>query len=453
MKLLMLGVNHRTTPVELREQVALADDRLTSALADLRAAYPHCEVVILSTCNRTEIYAARPTHESPSVEQLIEFMTRHCKAGGEVLAGSMLQYKNEQVIAHLFRVCSGLDSMVLGESQIVGQVREAYETANTAGTVGAVLHRIFQQAIAVSKDVRTRTGIDADRVSVGSVAVDFARRIFGNLNDKVVVGLGAGDIAKLTLRHLASLRPARLWIANRTPHRAHALIHQLKLDDARIGVRPFEALDDLLLEADIIITGTGATEPIITASRLEPLAKRRGDRPLFIIDIAVPRDVDPRVSAVGNVHLYNIDDLQSVVAANAAQRSELVQQCETILAQAVRDTYTEIQNRDIGRLIKAFRQRLHDLGRIEQERTARKLAAASPDELPALLDEHTNRLINKILHLPLSQLDQRRADIPLNFYAAALRRLFDLQEDPTPHSDTHANLDDKPAAVRETSHT
>ncbi|MCE9590886.1 MAG: glutamyl-tRNA reductase [Planctomycetes bacterium] len=432
MKIIMLGVNHRTAPVGLREQLTITGERMAAALTRLRAAHPASELVILSTCNRTEVYLARPAHEPPTAEQLTDFLSGYCGADRAALAASVILRENEQAVAHLFRVCAGLDSMVLGESQIVGQVKRAYEQAQNSETVGPVLHKVFQQAIAVSKEARSKTGIDTGRVSVGSVAVDFAQRIFERFDDKTVVGIGAGDMAKLTLRHLASLRPAKLWVTNRTPQRAQSLIERLKLPATSAGVRPFEALDELLVEADIVLTSTGSQKPIITAERFKPLLRKRRFRPLFIIDIAVPRDVDPRVGGLNNVYLYNIDDLQGVVAANVNQRSEQVRECEAILFEEVRSCYAEVQNRDVGRLIKALRQRLHDLGRLEHERTARKMSAAAPDEMPAILEEHTNRLINKILHLPLSQLDQSSPEAPLGFYAAALRRLFDLKEESRP---------------------
>lgn len=462
MKILMIGVNHRTAPVELRERLALSGERLAGALTGLRAAHPASELVIVSTCNRTEAYLARPAHDKPDSDDLIAYFSEYCGVERSTLLASIIRRENDQAIAHLFRVCVGLDSMVLGESQIVGQIKRAYGDAQQVGTVGPVLHRVFQQAIAVSKDVRSKTGIDTGRVSIGSVAVDFARQIFERFDDKTVVGIGAGDMAKLTLRHLASLNPAKLWVTNRTPQRAHAMLDKLRLTGASAaGAKPFEALDELLVEADIVLTSTGSTEPIITAARFKPLLRRRRFKPLFIIDIAVPRDVSADVGGLNNVYLYNIDDLQNVVAANASQRSEQVQLCETLLLEEVRACYAEMQNRDIGRLVKALRHRLHELGKLEHERTSRKLANASPDEVNALLEEHTNRLINKILHLPLKQLDQRTTDTSLGFYASALRRLFDLKDDAAqqPTLDTapsEANESpapaDRPAPLSERTH-
>ena len=311
-------------------------------------------------------------------------------------------------------------------------MKRAYEAATGRGAVGMVLHKVFQQAVAVAKQARTATGIDVGRLSVGSVAVDLARGVFERFDDKVVVGIGAGEIAKVTFTHFEALRPGRLWLTNRTHGTAEEVGGALGLGQSGCtagGVRPFEAIDELLVEADVLLSSTGATQPIITADRFRRLLRRRRSRPIFIIDLALPRDVEPEVGSLANVYLYNLDHLQEVVDQTRGQRSDQVAQCEKILLEAVRACMAEVQNRDVGQLIRALRHRLHELARIEQERTARKLdGVAESAEIQALLEEHTHRLVNKILHLPLSQLDRRQPDAPLGFYAAALRRLFDLDE-------------------------
>ena len=427
MRIVMVGLNHRTAPVELRERVAFQGDALHAALDRLREQHPHAELAILSTCNRTEIYLARGTHESPTVDHLIELLSRGIAEDTARIRAALVHREGEQAVLHLFRVCAGLDSMVLGEPQVLGQAKRAYEVAQNRCTVGPVLHRVFQDAIAVAKRVRTETGIDSGRGSVGSVAVDFARQIFQDFSDKTVVGIGAGELAKLTLTHLAGLKPARLWITNRTASRAETLARRLNIAVDAGGVRSFEDLDALLVEADVVLTATGADRPIITAERFKPLLRKRRFRPLFIIDVALPRDVEPEVGSLANIYLYNLDDLQRAIAQTQQSRAEEAQQCEEQLRDAARACLAQVQNRDVGVLIKALRHKLHELGKAEQERTMRKLAA-SPRDVESLLEEHTHRVINKILHMPLSQMDQRKADSPLAFYAAALRRLFDLHE-------------------------
>jgi len=431
MRIIMLGLNHRTAPVELREQLALAGPSLDAFIDHLRQAYPNLEVVVISTCNRMEIYMARPAHGEPSVTSLQELIAKRTGVSMEVLTAATIHRENEQALEHLFRVATGLDSMVLGEHQILGQVRQAYEHAASRQAVGAVLHRVFQQAIKTARNVRTETGIDVGRVSVGSVAVDFARQIFEDFDDKVVVGLGAGYMAKLTLKHLKALSPAKLWLVNRSPQRAIELAQSLGIGtQVPGGARAMEDLDQLLIEADIILTSTSSPVPVITAERFKPLIKARRYRPLFIIDIAVPRDVEPAVGGMRNVYLYNVDDLQRVVAQTQQQRSSVVDQCNALLSESAKDCLYQVQHRDVGQLVRALRSKLHDIGALEQQRTVRKLAAHGhdPQEAAALLQEHTNRLINKILHLPLSQFDHHhKLDAPLGFYAAALRKLFQLE--------------------------
>ena len=426
MRIVMVGLNHRTAPVELREKVALAGDDLDAALTELTLRFPAAECAVLSTCNRTEVYVVRGTHEPPSADELRALLTEYSAVSIEDITPHSIHREQEQALRHLFRVAAGLDSMVLGETQILGQVRRAYESAARRGTVGPVMHRVFQQALAAAKQVRTQTGIDAGRVSVGSVAVDFARQVFTDFTDKTVVGIGAGELAKTALRHLTTLQPKGLWLINRTADRAAMLAEQLHLTGPGGGVRPWEELDNLIVDADVILTSTGAREPVITAERFRPLLRKRRHRPLFIIDLAVPRDVEETIGAMSNVYLYNIDDLQSVIAETHGQRREQVERCEAGLADAVRSCLAQIQNRDLAGLIRQLRDRLNAIGHAERRRTVRKLDAGQ--DASDVIDEHTHRLINKILHLPLSQLDGGDPDAPLGFYAAALRRLFDLDD-------------------------
>jgi glutamyl-tRNA reductase len=435
MRILLLSTNHRTAPVELRERLAIGGPRLEQAIDQLRAEFPKSEAVVLSTCNRTELYLARPADAAPSASEAVLFLARFCAVDAEHLSAATIHRENEQAVSHLFRVATGLDSMVLGEPQVLGQVKRAYELATSRGAVGAVLHRVFQRAIAVSKQVRSATGIDAGRVSVGSVAADFARQIFERFDDKTVLGIGTGEMAKLTLRHLQALGPRRLWVTGRCFDRTLALTEHLRLGAPASGARPYEDMDEMIVQADIILTSTASAEPIVTRQRLDPLLRRRRSRPLFVIDVAVPRNVEPAVGNLKNVYLYNIDDLQRVVDQNHGQRSRQVQQCEAMLLEAVHACMQDLRNRDLGHLIRALRQRLHELGEAETHRTLRKLRAAQLDDLPLLLKEaiesHTHRLINKVLHVPLSQLDRQESEVSLGFHAAALRRLFDLPDDPT----------------------
>lgn len=432
MRVLMLSISHRTAPVALREKLAVAGDAIDEALHELRKRFPSCEAVLLSTCNRTEFYVARPAHEAPTFADLDRYLAEMSGVPVEEVTSAAVHRDQDQAVNQLFRVATGLESMVLGEPQILGQVKRAYDQATACDAVGPVLHLVFQQAITIAKQVRNASGIDEGRVSVGSVAVDSVRQVFDHFDDKTIVAIGAGDMAKLTLRHLQKLNPQKLWLTNRTMGRAESLADYLDLRHPQGGVRPFDDLESLLVEADIVVTSTGATEPIIDVKRFKPLIRKRRARPIFIVDIAVPRDVEPRVGQLTNVFLRNIDDLQNVVASTYESRSAQVQQCETMVFESVARCMHNVQHRDIGQLIKSLRQRLHAYADAERERSVRRLVAKS-DKMDAAaieqwLEEHDHRLVNKILHLPLSQLDQRDPNAPLGFFASALRRLFAIDD-------------------------
>jgi glutamyl-tRNA reductase len=429
MRVLFTGISHRTAAVQLRECFATGGDTQTH-LEAFRDRFPGCECVIVSTCNRFELYVARPLHGKPDADDLRTFLSERYGVPMDQVAEASIHREQDQAISHLFRVCCGLDSMVIGEPQVLGQVKRAYQMAAGCGTAGPVLHKVFQQAIATAKQARTTTGIDAGRVSIGSVAADLARQVFSDFADKTVLGIGAGEIAKLTLRHMMELAPKRLWLVNRTHHNAAELAETIHLPSAVGGARRWEELDELLVEADIVVTCTAAPEPILTHKRFKPILKRRRYRPLFVIDLAMPRDASPELGSMTNLYLYNVDDLQSVVENSLGQRGEQAQECERHITDAVTTCMSQITHADLGQLIRTLRTKLHDLGQDERERTLKKLAQQDdPQAMGDALDEHTQRLINKILHMPLRQLNQHSGDAPLGFYAAALRRLFDLEDE------------------------
>ena len=430
MRLMLMTVNHHAADIATRERLALdADqlDALTNAIVDQ---HEHAEAMVLSTCNRTEVYVAkRGRHGPPSDADLVKHLADACGTTAEDVAGVASILEGDEAINHLFRLTSGLESMLVGEPQILGQVRRAYEHASMLDAVGPTLHAVLQRSIAVARQVRNATGIGDGRVSVGSVAVDLARQIFATFDDKVVVCIGAGEVAKLLVTHLADLNPRKLYLTNRTRSRAERLQAQLpaKID---AETRDFEALDDLLVEADIVITSTGARQPIITVDRLRSLRKRRRSRPLFLVDVAMPRDVEPAAGDLNNVYAYNIDDLQHAISETMAYRGDQVNDAHTMISQHARDCFTQLQHQDVGRLIHALRNRLHDIGVQESSRTLRKAAAMGIDEqaLESLMNEFSHRVVNKILHMPLNRLKERDHDTPLGFYAAALRRLFELDD-------------------------
>ena len=303
-----------------------------------------------------------------------------------------------------------------------------------------MLHRVLQWAIRVGKRIRSATGIDQGRVSVGSVAVDFARQIFERFDNKTVMAIGAGEMAQVVLKHLRGLEPKQLMLANRSLGKARRMASGLGFDGDRLIVQPLSDLEGMLVEADIVLSSVTCTQPIIMADRFKAVVKKRRGRPLFILDIAMPRNVDPAVGDQANVYLYNIDDLQQVVSETYELRDEQAQRSEAMLRQAVASCVSELRNRDVGTLIRDLKRKLNDLARAERQRTERKMKSMGDGSLSAdvglLLEEHTHRLINKILHLPLSQLDSRKTGHAIGLYAQVLRELFRVDESlDTTHQD------------------
>lgn len=430
MHLLMIGINHRTANVEQREKLALAAPDVVKFYEEVHQRFDGVECIVLSTCNRTEIYVATSEHGAPGCKDLCRLLAEFGGVVAEDLENFSICREQADALHHLFRVATGLDSMVLGETQVLGQLRRAYGHATKHGAVGPVFHRVFQHALATAKQMRSQYGIDTGCRSIGSVAVGFARQIFSDFSDKTIVGVGAGEMAKNSLLHMMKLSPRHLWLTNRSQGRAIALADHLHLDGPGSGVRPWEDLGQLLVEADVLLTSTGADRPLLTVTQFQAVLKKRRRRPLFVIDLAVPRDVESGVGQLSNVYLYNLDDLQSVVAHAADQRSEQVDPCDRVLAEAARSCLTQVQNRNLGALIRQLRRRLHTIGDAELQRTVHKLDADS--KVASMIDEHTRRLINKILHLPLSQLDNADAQAPLDDYATALRLLFSLDTPDAP---------------------
>jgi len=430
MHIVCVGISHQTAGVALRERLALGDEGVADMLAELRSWYPQAELAVLSTCNRTEVYVARPLHGHPRIEQIVDYLAHRHGVEPETLGEALYHYDNERAIRHLFRVAGGLDSMILGEDQIIGQVRTAYDAAQRAETAGRAIHRMFQLALAVGKRIRSRTDLGQAHRSVASAAVQFARHLFESLDDKTVLAIGAGETVELTVQHFAHWHPERLLVCNRSAERAEAIADRFGGE-----VAPFDQLDEQLAEADVVITATGASEPFLTVARFKAILRRRRFRPVFVIDLAVPRDAEPAVGDLPNVYLFDMDALQRAVAESAEAGPGALTEAEQIVEQTVGECYALVQQGDLSDLVRRLRRQIHRLGQTQNERTVNKLRAADPDEYERLVTEHTERLINRILHTPLSQLggDSRQAAL----YATALRRLFGLgDEDLNPPEST-----------------
>ncbi len=422
MHIVCVGISHRTAGVALRERLALGPNAIDDILADLRTRYPQAEVAVLSTCNRTEVYVARPLHGHPRIEQLVEYLAHRHRIEPQELGEVLYHYDNERAIRHLFRVAGGLDSMVLGEDQILGQVRQAYDATQRAETAGRTVHRMFQLALGVGKRIRSRTELGTMRRSVAAAAVQFARHLFESMHDKTVLAIGAGETMKLTAQHFADLRPGRLVLCNRSPGAAARLAERFRGE-----VATFDDLDRQLVQADVVITATAASEPILTTRQFKRILRRRQYRPMFVLDLAVPRDVEEAVGDLANVYLFDMDAMQRAVAQQNQATATTLSEAESIVEQAVGECYALVQQGDLSDLVRRLRRQLHRLGDEQNQRTVNKLLTADSDDYERLVTEHTQRLVNRILHAPLSQLggDSRQAAL----YATALRRLFELDDE------------------------
>lgn len=329
MSIIVVGLSHRSAPVELRERFAFPDDRVPDALRELRDAGIATEGVVLSTCNRVEIYAATTLTPEDAFGRIKSFLVAHHAYDG-ALGDELYALAEPHSLQHLFKVASGLDSMVIGETEIFGQLKKAYDLAFTHKQTGALLNRAFQRAFNVAKHIRTETNIQRGSVSVMSAAVELAEKIFSSLAEHEVLVIGAGETSEKTARALQSRGVKRITVTNRSPERAAALA-------AELGARtvPFELWPDEFERIDIAISSTAAPQHILDRPRLEPLMKRRKQRPLLLIDIAVPRDIDPAVNALDNVYLFNVDDLQSIADDYLKLRQEEVARCEKIISEKV----------------------------------------------------------------------------------------------------------------------
>jgi len=329
MSVVVIGLSHRSAPVELRERFAFAGEKIPDALAALRASGLASEATILSTCNRVEIYAVTSLAADAAVAELKKFLIAHHSYEG-ALGEELYSFAEPHSLHHLFKVASGLDSMVIGETEIFGQLKAAYEVALAHQHTGARLNKAFQRAFNVAKHLRTETNIQRGSVSVMSAAVELAEKIFTALSEHEVLVIGAGETSEKTARALQSRGVKKITVTNRSSERAVALA-------AELGARtvPFENWPDEFERVDIAISSTAATQHILDRAKLEPLMKRRKHRPLLLIDIAVPRDIDPAVSELDNVYLYNVDDLQSIANDYLNLRKEEVARCEKIIAEKV----------------------------------------------------------------------------------------------------------------------
>ena len=413
MTIFALGLNHHTAPLAIRERVVFHVERMGEALGEVKRLLAS-EAAILSTCNRTELYLSG---EQPNAAA--DWLAKYHRFAPGELAPYLYTLPREQAVRHAFRVASGLDSMVLGEPQILGQMKEAVRSAEAAGTLGTVLYKLFQRSFAVAKEVRSTTRLGASSVSMAAAAVKLAAQIFPSLKDQKVLLIGAGEMIELCATHFAAQGPARITVANRTLERAQALAH-------RFNARAIE-LRDLaaqLHQHDIVVSCTASSLPILGKGLAERALKARRRRPMFMVDLAVPRDIEPEVAELDDVFLYTIDDLQGIVQGNLNSRRSAVEQAEAIVETQVGQFMHWMQVRESVPLIRALRDQAEEARKRELEQALRLLQkGADPKQV---LEAMSQGLTNKLMHAPTQALNEATGE-ERRTLADTLARLFRLR--------------------------
>lgn len=423
MSLLVTGLNHHTSAIEVREKLAFRPDSIPAAVFELRKRLDNAGVVILSTCNRVEVYVHHPVLEADVLFQRVcEFLAEWHKTALEGFQSSLYLHSNLEAVGHLFRVAASLDSLVLGEAQILGQVHEAYLTSQAEQAADKVIHQLFQKAFAIAKSVRSETEVGAGNVSISSVAVDLAASIFEELSGKTVMIIGSGQMSELTLKSLVSRGVREVIVVNRNSERARAMAEPYGGEAVA-----FDALNEHLHRGDIIISSTAAPRFILHPEQFQRALKRRGQEPIFVIDIAVPRDVEPSVGELDNVYLYNMDDLEQVVGENLESRRQEAERGLGIVERGVEQFEQWMRAVVAEPTITSMAEECH---RIRQEELDKTLAS-----LPDLTDKQreevtylTDRIVKRMLQSPMTQLKYEIGHHDPHTVLHLVRRLFGLKE-------------------------
>lgn len=416
MPLLAIGINHTSAPVELREQIAFAPERLQEALRELTSITPVSEAAIISTCNRTELYCDLENLDDSGV---IDWLSRYHSLERAEIEPFLYRHPDGAAVRHILRVASGLDSMVLGEPQILGQVKDAYRTASDAGTLGMMLSKLFQHTFSVAKQVRTDTAIGGSAVSVAFAAVSLAKQIFGDLSGQTALLIGAGETIELVARHLHENQIGRMIVANRTAERAHQLAAQF--DGYAIALKE---MPSHLPEADIVISSTASQLPILGKGAAERAIKQRKHRPIFMVDIAVPRDIEPEVGELNDVYLYTVDDLQEVIEENLRSRREAAKQAEEIIDVQTSQFMNWVRSLGAIATIRAYRESAESL-RTEVLNMAQQRLENGKDPTE-VLQWLAHTLTNKLIHAPSTRLREAGMEGQEQLLEAA-RELFQIK--------------------------
>jgi glutamyl-tRNA reductase len=418
--------SHQTTPLAVRERLAFSSsEQLKSAYESLRSTFPRSEHVVLSTCNRVEIYTAQDNGDAgPTSEEVVEFLSRFHGVPRDDVYGALLARQGPEAVRHLFEVASSLDSMVLGEPQIVSQVKEAYRIAQENDACGPLTHALFQGAMRVSARVRSETALAEGRISVASVAVgDFGKSIFDRFDDKTVVVLGAGEMAEETLRYLKDEQVGQIIVVNRNIDRALRLA-----EDWGGAARPFDQLDEWIQKADVIVNATGADRPIVDAARFAILRRDAGNKPVFILDLATPRGFDPAIGDIDeNVFLYDLDALEATCEQNRRKRAREVEHAARIIEDETERFLHDIYHKATGPIISRLREEWHLVREEEVRDLFAKLGHLAEKDRQAI-ERTIERIVNKLLHPPLEALRDEARKGTAHSLTEALKRLFRLGE-------------------------
>jgi glutamyl-tRNA reductase len=421
MKYCLIGINHKSAPVEVRERLAIPDSRLPDAMRRLTDRPDVEEGIIFSTCNRVEVF----TRSAEIVPDLREFIHDYFGLDSSSIDQHLYEHQDANAIRHLFRVASSLDSMIVGEPQILGQVKEAYAVARSVGALNSHMDALLSRSFAVAKRVRTETSVGSSAVSVASIAVDLAKKIFGSLEGKHVYLIGAGKMSEIAARHLIAHGAGAIFVANRTHERAVELAKKFNGSAIR-----FEQLYDVAAEADIVITSTGAPHHIFRREHGEMFLHRRKNKPMFFIDIAVPRDVDPAVNELDGIFVYDIDDLQSVVTSNVADRQREAARAEEIINVEVQRFLERLDTLDVVPTIVSLQDHVETIRQAEIDKARGRLGKLSPEQELAV-ESLTRGIVNKILHTPITALksaakDAKQKDPEATTIIELVRKLFNL---------------------------
>jgi glutamyl-tRNA reductase len=422
MRVVVLGLNHKTAPVDVREKFSFSDEEIKFALKHLHEYGAIRECVILSTCNRTEMYAA-VSGKDDALFSMKQFYGKISHGAADGISDEYFyHYAEEECIRHLFRVSASLDSLVVGESQILSQVKTAYNLARTAETTGAVLNTLFNRAIAIGKKVRTTTKIAYNAVSVSYAAVELAKSIFGDLKSSNVLILGAGEMSELTAKHLVGNGVKTVFVSNRNHERAILLAEKFR----GIAV-PFEDFMKCAVDADIVITSTGAPHYIITAWDIAHLMPRRAGRPIVFIDIAVPRDVEPEVAAISGVKLYNIDDLEKVVESNKNERKQEAKLAEKLITSEMKELVEKFRYLSYRPILTRLAEKAERIRQRELKRALAKMPDLTNEEKRAV-ESMSKMIIRKLLRDPVVKLNEAVGNSKEDYYQDAVRKLFKLDK-------------------------